>query len=74
MKPKYGLVTYATDAKTLIRVSEAESSDAVWVTEKLNKISYEGQKSEGNGGKFIFEVTGFRGVVSPAGGAGRTIV
>lgn len=44
VKPKYGLVTYATDAKTLIRVSEAESSDAVWVTEKLNKISYEDHK------------------------------
>lgn len=58
VKPKYGLVTYATDAKTLIRVSDAESSDAVWVTEKLNKISYEGQKSEGNGGKFILRSQG----------------
>ncbi|KAF6364219.1 complement factor B [Rhinolophus ferrumequinum] len=44
VKPKYGLVTYATDAKTLIRVSEAQSSDAAWVTEKLNKISYEDHK------------------------------
>ncbi|KAM5287245.1 complement factor B isoform 3-T3 [Hipposideros larvatus] len=44
VKPKYGLVTYATDAKTLIRVTEPESSDAEWVTEKLNKISYEDHK------------------------------
>lgn len=45
MKPKYALVTYATNTNILIRVSDAESSDAAWVTEKLNKISYEGQKS-----------------------------
>lgn len=57
VKPKYGLVTYATDTNVLIRVSEAESSNADWVTEKLNKISYEGQESEkqmvgGNSGRF----------------------
>ena len=55
VKPKYGLVTYATDTNILIRVSQAESSDADWVTEKLNKISYEGQKSRkgtGQGGRF----------------------
>lgn len=45
MKPKYGLVTYATDTNILIRVSDEESSNAAWVTEKLNGISYEGQKS-----------------------------
>lgn len=45
VKPKYGLVTYATDTNVLIRVSQAESSNADWVTEKLNKISYDGQKS-----------------------------
>ncbi|XP_024413343.2 complement factor B [Desmodus rotundus] len=44
VKPKYGLVTYATDTNILIRVSQAESSDADWVTEKLNKISYEDHK------------------------------
>lgn len=45
VKPKYGLVTYATDTNVLIKVSQAESSNAAWVTEELNKISYEGQKS-----------------------------
>lgn len=45
MNPKYALVTYATDTNILIRVSDAESSNAAWVTEKLDKISYEGQKS-----------------------------
>lgn len=45
MKPKYGLVTYATDPKVLIRVSDPKSSDADWVTEQLNQINYKGQKS-----------------------------
>lgn len=45
MRPKYGLVTYATVPKVLVRVSDEKSSDADWVTEKLNQISYEGQRS-----------------------------
>lgn len=45
VRPKYGLVTYATDPKVLIRVSDPKSSDADWVTEQLNQINYEGQKS-----------------------------
>lgn len=44
MKPRYGLVTYATVPKVLVRVSEERSSDADWVTEKLNQISYEDHK------------------------------
>lgn len=67
MKPKYGLVTYATDTNVLIRVSDAESSNADWVTEKLNGISYEGQVRGvvgGDGGKFAYfgvrEVKGSR--------------
>ncbi|XP_059558358.1 complement factor B [Myotis daubentonii] len=44
VNPKYALVTYATDTNILIRVSDAESSNAAWVTEKLDKISYEDHK------------------------------
>ncbi|XP_007527448.1 complement factor B [Erinaceus europaeus] len=44
VKPKYGLVTYATYPLILVRVSQPESSDAAWVTEKLNQISYEDHK------------------------------
>lgn len=45
VRPRYGLVTYATVPKVLVRVSDEKSSDADWVTEKLNQISYEGQRS-----------------------------
>ncbi|XP_058933462.1 complement factor B [Kogia breviceps] len=44
VRPKYGLVTYATDPKVLIRVSNSKSSDADWVTEQLNQINYEDHK------------------------------
>ncbi|XP_048204075.1 complement factor B isoform X2 [Perognathus longimembris pacificus] len=44
VKPKYALVTYATAPKILVRVSDKKSSDADWVTEQLNKISYEDHK------------------------------
>lgn len=44
VRPRYGLVTYATVPKVLVRVSDERSSDADWVTEKLNQISYEGQR------------------------------
>lgn len=43
MKPRYALVTYATEPKVLVSVVQDKSSDADWVTEKLNKISYEGR-------------------------------
>lgn len=45
VRPRYGLITYATVPKVLVRVSDEKSSDADWVTEKLNQISYEGQRS-----------------------------
>jgi hypothetical protein len=45
VRPRYGLLTYATVPKVLVRVSDERSSDADWVTEKLNQISYEGQRS-----------------------------
>lgn len=44
VRPRYALVTYATEPKVVIRVSEPKSSDADWVTEKLNQINYEGQR------------------------------
>ncbi|MCQ7614242.1 VWA domain-containing protein, partial [Salmonella enterica] len=44
VRPKYALVTYATVPKILVRVSDARSSDADWVTEKLEQISYEDHK------------------------------
>ena len=51
VKPKYGLVTYATEPKVLIKVFDQKSSEADWVTEQLNRINYAGQKS-GKGGRF----------------------
>lgn len=79
VKPKYGLVTYATDPKVLIRVSNPKSADADWVTEQLDKISYDGQTSgkgmEG-GSLGVREVrrlgVSWEGVVRGCGGAGRT--
>ena len=44
VKPKYGLVTYATVPKILIRVSDENSSDADWVTRAIDNIDYEGQR------------------------------
>ncbi|KAB0355273.1 hypothetical protein FD755_022732 [Muntiacus reevesi] len=44
VKPKYGLVTYATEPKVLVRVSDPKSSEADWVTEQLNQINYEDHK------------------------------
>ncbi|XP_003474001.2 complement factor B [Cavia porcellus] len=44
VKPRYALVTYATEPKVLVSVVQDKSSDADWVTEKLNKISYEDHK------------------------------
>uniref|UniRef100_A0AAA9TUK4 Complement factor B n=1 Tax=Bos taurus TaxID=9913 RepID=A0AAA9TUK4_BOVIN len=44
VKPKYGLVTYATEPKVLIRVSDPKSSEADWVTDQLNQINYADHK------------------------------
>ncbi|XP_066118082.1 complement factor B [Saccopteryx bilineata] len=44
VKPRYGLLTYATDTNVLIRVSQPQSSDAAWVTEQIDKISYDDHK------------------------------
>lgn len=44
VKPRYALLTYATYANVLIRVSDEHSSNADWVTETLNKISYDDHK------------------------------
>uniref|UniRef100_A0A8C2VK03 Complement factor B n=2 Tax=Chinchilla lanigera TaxID=34839 RepID=A0A8C2VK03_CHILA len=44
VRPRYGLVTYATEPKVLVRVSEKKSSDADWVTDQLNRISYADHK------------------------------
>ncbi|XP_004598821.1 complement factor B [Ochotona princeps] len=44
VKPRYGLVTYATNANVLVRVSNAKSSDADWVIQQLDKISYDDHK------------------------------
>ncbi|KAI5757081.1 CFB protein [Gulo gulo luscus] len=47
VKPKYGLVTYATVPKVWVKVRDENSSDADWVTRTLNKISYEDHKLKG---------------------------
>lgn len=72
VKPRYGLVTYATDTNILIRVSEAESSNADWVTEKLNKISYEDHKLKtGTNTKkalqAVYSMMGWEGNTRPEG-------
>lgn len=51
VKPRYGLVTYATHPKIWVKVSDPDSSNADWVTKQLNEINYEGQRL-GNGGRF----------------------
>ncbi|KAH0630503.1 hypothetical protein JD844_013569 [Phrynosoma platyrhinos] len=40
ISPKYGIVTFATEAKELVRTTDKESSDAAWVIEKLENIKY----------------------------------
>ncbi|PNJ03421.1 T0191047 isoform 2 [Pongo abelii] len=44
VKPRYGLVTYATYPKIWVKVSEPDSSNADWVTKQLNEINYEDHK------------------------------
>ncbi|XP_053457342.1 complement factor B [Nycticebus coucang] len=44
VRPRYSLITYATYPNILIKVSDTKSNDADWVTEQLNKISYEDHK------------------------------
>ncbi|XP_042307062.1 complement factor B-like [Sceloporus undulatus] len=40
ISPKYGIVTFATEAKELVRTTDEKSSDAAWVIEKLEDIKY----------------------------------
>uniref|UniRef100_G3SGX9 Complement C2 n=1 Tax=Gorilla gorilla gorilla TaxID=9595 RepID=G3SGX9_GORGO len=44
VKPRYGLVTYATYPKIWVKVSDPDSSNADWVTKQLNEINYEDHK------------------------------
>uniref|UniRef100_A0A8C5P336 Complement factor B n=1 Tax=Jaculus jaculus TaxID=51337 RepID=A0A8C5P336_JACJA len=44
VRPRYAVVTYATNTKIIVKVSDEKSSDADWVTEQLNQISYEDHK------------------------------
>uniref|UniRef100_A0A2K6PAU9 Complement C2 n=1 Tax=Rhinopithecus roxellana TaxID=61622 RepID=A0A2K6PAU9_RHIRO len=44
VKPRYGLVTYATYPRIWVKVSDGDSSNADWVTKKLNEINYEDHK------------------------------
>ncbi|XP_008710096.1 complement factor B [Ursus americanus] len=44
VKPKYGLVTYATIPKVWVKVRDGNSSNADWVTRILDQISYEDHK------------------------------
>uniref|UniRef100_A0A2R9CIB5 Complement C2 n=1 Tax=Pan paniscus TaxID=9597 RepID=A0A2R9CIB5_PANPA len=44
VKPRYGLVTYATHPKIWVKVSDPDSSNADWVTKQLNEINYEDHK------------------------------
>ncbi|XP_042638313.1 complement factor B [Orycteropus afer afer] len=44
VKPKYAIVTYATEPSVVVRVGDQHSSDADYVLEKLNQISYEDHK------------------------------
>lgn len=80
VKPKYGLVTYATIPKVWVKLRDDNSSDADWVTRILNQISYEGQRSgKGLVGGVYFGVSEVkkcrvvgRGVVRPRGKARQT--
>ncbi|XP_006896227.1 PREDICTED: complement factor B [Elephantulus edwardii] len=72
VKPKYGLVTYATYPNTLIRVSQPESSDAEWVKEQLDKISYKDHKLKAGTNtkralQAVFNMMSFPGDVPPPG-------
>ncbi|KAM6185056.1 complement factor B [Rhynchocyon petersi] len=72
VKPKYALVTYATYPTVLVRVSQPESSDAEWVKEQLNKITYEDHKLKtGTNTKkalqTVYNMMSFPGDVPPVG-------
>ncbi|XP_043819334.1 complement factor B [Dromiciops gliroides] len=40
VKPRYAVVTYATEAKAVVKLSDEQSSNADWVTQQLEKIQY----------------------------------
>uniref|UniRef100_G3W3U5 Complement factor B n=1 Tax=Sarcophilus harrisii TaxID=9305 RepID=G3W3U5_SARHA len=40
VNPRYAVVTYATEAKAVVKLSDDQSSDADWVTQQLEKIKY----------------------------------
>ncbi|XP_004711774.1 complement factor B [Echinops telfairi] len=58
VKPKYGLLTYATDTNVLIKVSNPMSSDADWVLQQLHRINYDDHKAKSgtNTKKALLEV------------------
>ncbi|KAJ7317374.1 hypothetical protein JRQ81_003536 [Phrynocephalus forsythii] len=39
--PRYGIITFATHAKTLVRTTDPKSSNAAWVIEQLEGMKYE---------------------------------
>lgn len=68
MKPRYGLVTYATNPNVLVRVSDAKSSDADWIIQQLDKISYDGEQSrKGIAKDSLWGREGVLGGVEPRG-------
>lgn len=44
--PRYGIVTFATHAKALVRTTDPRSSDAAWVIEQLEGMKYEEHKQK----------------------------
>uniref|UniRef100_A0A5F8GHI0 Complement factor B n=1 Tax=Monodelphis domestica TaxID=13616 RepID=A0A5F8GHI0_MONDO len=40
VEPRYAVVTYATEAKAVVKLSDKESSNADWVKQELEKIKY----------------------------------
>ncbi|XP_020829967.1 complement factor B isoform X2 [Phascolarctos cinereus] len=46
VKPRYAVVTYATEAKAVVKLSDKQSSDADWVTQQLEKIQYKDHEAK----------------------------
>ncbi|XP_072844941.2 complement factor B [Pogona vitticeps] len=44
--PRYGIVTFATHAKELVRTTDANSNDAAWVIEQLEGMKYGDHKKK----------------------------
>uniref|UniRef100_A0A8D0H534 Complement factor B n=1 Tax=Sphenodon punctatus TaxID=8508 RepID=A0A8D0H534_SPHPU len=40
VSPKYGIVTYATEAKEVVKATDVNSNDAAWVIDQLKNITY----------------------------------